>query len=114
MREMICIVCPKGCRMSVNEETPVSVTGHSCARGEEYARNEILNPVRTITSTVKISGAAYHRCPVKTDGAIPKGKIFEAMKLLNGLELVSPVHIGQAVAENICGTKSSFVVTRDM
>lgn len=114
MRKMICIVCPMGCRMTVNEEAPVSVAGNSCHRGEEYARNEILNPVRMITSTVKISGAIYRRCPVKTDAAVSKDKIFEAMELLNGVELTSPVHTGQIVVESICGTKSNFVATREM
>lgn len=114
MRKMICIVCPMGCRMTVNEEDPITVSGHSCPRGEEYAKNEILHPVRMITSTVKISGAIYRRCPVKTDAAVPKDKIFEAMKLLDRLELVSPVHTGQIVVENICGTKSNFVATREM
>lgn len=116
MRNMVCIVCPQGCRMTVDDsdKNRVTVSGNSCKRGEEYARNEVLNPVRVITSTVKISGGLHKRCPVKTDIPIPKDKIFEAISLLDSVSLASPVHEGQIVTANICGTNANFVATRDM
>ena len=54
-RNMICIICPRGCAMTaeVNGET-VTVTGHTCPRGEEYAINECLHPVRTVTATIRV------------------------------------------------------------
>lgn len=116
MKNIVCIVCPQGCRMTVDDsvKTNVTVSGNNCKRGEEYAKNEILAPVRVITSTVRISGGLHNRCPVKTDAPIPKDKIFGAMRLLDGVSLMSPVHEGQIVAEEICGTKSNFIATRDM
>lgn len=97
-----------------SDKSCVTVSGNACKRGVEYARNEVLAPVRSITSTVKISSGLYKRCPVKTDTPIPKDKIFEAMKLLDSVSLVSPVHEGQIVAAGICGTNANFVATRDM
>ncbi len=75
MTEIICITCPKGCHLQVDENNDYAVTGHSCPRGEAYGKNELKNPVRTLTSTVRLSGArtplvsracrsrAVRRCP---------------------------------------------------
>lgn len=74
MTNLICITCPKGCHLTVDEENGYTVTGNCCPRGAEYGKNELLHPVRMITSTVKITGAALPRLPVKTDHALPKEK----------------------------------------
>ena len=112
MKELICIVCPKGCRLRVDENDGYKVTGNTCPRGEEYGKMELTNPTRTITSTVAVRGAAHPRCPVKTTRPIPKGLIFEAMQTLDGLELTAPVALGQVAVANVCGTGADFVTTR--
>lgn len=114
MKELICIVCPKGCHLRVDEENGYSVTGNTCPRGEEYGRIELTNPTRVITSTVRCVGGAHPRCSVKTDHPIPKGLIFDAMRALDGLTLTAPVMVGQIVVEHVCGTGVSFVATRSM
>lgn len=114
MTDLICIVCPKGCHLHVDEQNDYKVTGHDCARGEEYGRAELLNPLRVITSTVVVQGALHRRCPVKTDGSIPKGKIMQAMCTLDTVCLRAPVQSGQVVVENLCGTGVNFVATREM
>ena len=112
MKELICIVCPKGCHLKVDEENGYAVTGNSCPRGAEYGRVELVNPTRVITSTVAVKNEEHPRCPVKTSKPIPKGLIFEAMKTLDGLELDTPVQLGQVVVENVCGTGADFIATR--
>ena len=114
MKELICIVCPKGCHLTVDEENGYAVSGNNCPRGEEYGKNEVIAPKRTITSTVKVSGGLYPRLPVKTDKPIPKELIFEAMKLLDEVELTAPVKVGDVVIENVLGTGASFIATRNM
>lgn len=114
MKELVCIVCPKGCRLHVDEENDYSVTGNSCPRGAAYGHNEIKNPTRVLTSTVKIDGALYRRCPVKTDAAIPKGKLLEVMNQLNAVELKSPVKIGQVVISDVDHTGANIVVTKNL
>ena len=112
MKELVCIVCPKGCRLHVDEENGFAVTGNSCPRGAEYGKNEIQNPTRVLTSTVRLTGGAYRRCPVKTDRAVPKGKLIDIMKELNGVELASPVTIGQIALRDAAGTGANVVVTK--
>ena len=114
MKNLVCIMCPKGCHLSVDEEDGFKVTGNSCPRGAEYGKKEVTNPTRVITSTVKIRGAFHSRCPVKTDRDIPKPLIFKAMELLNSVELQSPVHRGDIVIPNILGTGANFIITKDM
>lgn len=114
MRELICIVCPRGCHLQVDEEHGYSVAGNSCPRGAEYGKMELTNPTRVVTSTVRCAGGALPRCPVKTDGAVPKGKIFAVMEALDGVELTAPVRMGQTVLENVCGTGVNVVATRPM
>lgn len=113
MKQVVCIVCPKGCRLSIDEKSG-KVRGYVCARGEEYGRNEVINPTRTVTSTVKIAGAAYPRCPVKTSGTIPKELAMKAVRLLDVVELRAPVSVGDTVLNNILGTGVDFVATRSM
>lgn len=112
MKEMVCIVCPKGCRLHVDEENGYAVTGNGCPRGEEYGKNETKNPTRVLTSTVKMEGGLYRRCPVKTNIAVPKGMLFDIMKALNAVTLHSPVAVGQVVIENVCGTGADVIATK--
>ena len=114
MKELICIVCPKGCHLRVDENDNYRVEGHGCARGEAYGREELTNPTRTITSTVRIHGAMYERCPVKTAAPIPKGLIADAMRLLDDVDLQAPVRVGEVVIEDLCGTGVAFIATRNM
>lgn len=114
MKELICIVCPKGCHLKVDEENGYRVTGNGCPRGEEYGKKELTDPRRVITSSVRITGGIYPCCSVRTDAPIPKAKIFEAMELLKKVELHSPVHVGDVVIADVLGTGANFIVTRDM
>lgn len=114
MTNIICIVCPKGCHLTVDENNGYAVTGFGCERGITYGKKELQSPTRVITSTVKLTGGIYRRCPVKTNGDIPKGSIPEAMALLDHLSLCSPVHLGDVVAKNICGSGVDWVATRTM
>ena len=114
MKELICIVCPKGCRLTVDEENGYKVSGNSCKRGEEYGKMELINPVRVITSTVAVENSQHRRCPVKTNGAIPKKLIFDAMKTLDGIKVKAPIKRGQKIAENVCSTGVDFIAVRDI
>ena len=111
MKELICITCPKGCHLKVDEET-FAVTGNSCPRGAIYGENELRNPVRVVTSTVVLEGADARRLPVKTDRAIPKGKMFELMRLLDTVRAKAPVKVGDVLVANVLGTDANVVATK--
>src|SRR5574344_2506129 len=104
MKNLICICCPKGCHLTVDENNDFAVTGNTCKRGETYGKQEVKDPQRIVTSTVAVSGSTYVRCPVKTDKTISKGLMFEAMKSLNHIVIPAPVKLGQIIVQNVCNT----------
>ncbi len=114
MKELVCIVCPKGCRLKVYDEENFRVEGNSCPRGEAYGKDELRNPTRVLTSTVRIKKGVHLRLPVKTEKAIPKEKLFDAMKQLDQVEVTAPVQLGQVIIEDICGTGVSVIASRSM
>lgn len=114
MKELICIVCPRGCHLKVDEANHYSVSGNHCPKGEEYGRNELKNPLRIVTSTVRVKSRLHPRAPVKTDAAISKGEIFRAMELLQDVELNPPIHRGDVIIPHILGHEVSFIATRDI
>lgn len=114
MKELICIVCPRGCRLKVDEENDYAVSGNHCPKGVEYGRKELLRPERVVTSTVKCRSKDFPRCPVKTSAPIPKGQIFEAMEILKGIEVAPPVRRGERITEKIAGTEAFWISTGEI
>ena len=114
MKELICIVCPQGCHLKVDEENGLTVTGNSCPRGAEYGKMELTHPTRVVTSTVRCEGGLYPRCPVKTDRAVPKERMLDVMAALEGAALTAPVRVGDVVIEDVCGTGANVVATRNL
>ena len=112
MKEFICIVCPRGCHLKVDDD--MNVTGNTCPRGKVYALNEITNPTRMITSTVAIDSEELNRVPVMTSSPIPKGKIFDVMQEINKVRIKAPVKIGDVVIENVLGLNSNIIATRNI
>ncbi|AOT70424.1 DUF1667 domain-containing protein [Geosporobacter ferrireducens] len=117
-RDMVCIVCPMGCRLTLKEDATqpggYEIIGNQCKRGIEYAIKETTNPTRTITTTVKIKNALLNRIPVRTDQSIAKNKIFECMRQLDLVEVTGPVKMGEVIVENILGTGVNIIASRSM
>lgn len=110
-RELICIGCPMGCPIVVEMEEGkvLSVTGNTCPRGESYARKEVTNPTRIVTTTVRVDGGKVPMINVKTEQDIPKDKIFECIAALRGVTIKAPVHIGDIILENVADTGVNIV-----
>lgn len=110
-RELICIGCPMGCPIVVEMEDGkvLSVAGNTCPRGESYARKEVTNPTRIVTTTVRVDGGKVPMINVKTEQDIPKDKIFECIAALRGVTIKAPVHIGDIILENVAGTGVNIV-----
>ena len=115
-RTLTCIGCPLGCTVEVTTENGqiLSVTGNTCKRGEDYARKEVTNPTRIVTSTVRVIGGKADMVSVKTKEDIPKGKIFDCVKSLKGVEVEAPVHIGDVIVPDAAGTGVDIVATKNV
>lgn len=115
-KELTCIGCPMGCQVTVELENGeiLSVKGNTCAIGDKYARNEVLHPERTVTSTVVVDGGDKPRVSVKTAGNIPKNRIFDCMKEIDAVRVQAPVKIGDIMIENVVDSGVNVVATRNI
>jgi len=116
-RKVVCVLCPLGCkiRIELDEEGNIlSISGNKCPRGEGYAKDEIKDPKRVVTTSVKVLDGELPLASVKTDGPIPKKYIFELMKILKSVEMKAPVNVGDVVVRNIFETNVNVVITRSV
>lgn len=111
-KELTCIVCPRGCRLTIDDN--LNVTGNSCPRGAQYAKDEMTNPKRMITSIVRVKNRENLMVSVKTSVSIPKGKIFDVMAEIEKVSVNAPVHIGDVVIKDVLGTGSDIVATKEI
>lgn len=115
-KELICIGCPLGCNLTVEMDggQVVSVNGNTCKRGDDYARKELTDPRRIVTSTVPVAGGNLPVVSVKTASDIPKGKIREYLCALKGVTLTAPVQIGDVIVENVADTGVDVIATKSI
>lgn len=112
-RNLTCIVCPRGCDLTVTLEDGkvVSVSGNSCRRGHTYAENECTHPVRTVTSTMACENGGV--VAVKTDKSIPRELVFACMKEINAHKAPAGTKIGDVLIEGVLGTDACVVATQN-
>ncbi len=111
-RELTCIVCPRGCGLTVtlgDGGEVLSVSGNACPRGKTYADAECTHPTRTVTSTVKCEGGGI--VSVKTSAPIPKECIFEVMEKINTTLAPHSTVIGDVVIANVLSLGVDIVAT---
>ena len=115
-RDLTCIGCPMGCPLVVElkDGEVVSVSGNTCPRGDVYARKEVTNPTRIVTSSVRVEGGQLAAVSVKTREDIPKGKIFDVEKALKEVTVKAPVHIGDVIIKNVATTGVDIVATKNV
>lgn len=114
--ELICIGCPMGCMLTVEtmEDGTMQVSGNTCMRGEIYAKKELTNPTRILTSTVRVENGIHPVVPVKTAADIPKGKISECMEAIKKITVKAPVSIGDIVLRDVASTGVDVIATKNI
>lgn len=102
MKDITCICCPVGCIVHIEKiDEKITVNGNNCKRGENYAKEELISPKRTITSTVKVIGGNKILVPVKTSKPIDKDKIFTCMNVIHKTKVKAPINIGDIIIKDI-------------
>lgn len=115
-KEIICTVCPRGCRITVTGEggNVSSAEGSGCPRGERYARAEFSHPVRILTTTVRLTGAAEPLLPVRSSKPVPKDKLFECMEAARAVTAAAPVKMHGVLIENVAGTGADLIAVKSV
>lgn len=115
-RNLTCIGCPLGCSLTVTMEegNVLSVSGNTCPRGDAYARKEVTNPTRIVTSTVRVADGIAPMVSVKTASDIPKGKIFDCVAALREITVTAPVAIGDIILADAAGTGVAIIAAKNI
>lgn len=112
-RELTCINCPMGCQLTINiDGDNIKVSGNTCPRGETYAKAEVTNPTRIVTSTILVNNGLRVSC--KTESAIPKAKIFDVMEQIKKARCNAPVSIGDILIKDVAGTGVNVIATKNI
>ena len=115
MKQLVCIGCPSGCRLTIDEKDgEYIVTGNTCPRGKEFAISEMTAPKRTICSTVKTAFSDVPVLPVRVSDDIPKEKIFDVMREINAVTLKERIGRGDAVIKDVLGLGVDVIATSDL
>lgn len=113
--KILCIRCPKGCELEVSKQkNDLKVKGNECRIGIDYAIEEIKNPRRIVSSTIKIINSNYPRLPVRTKDSVPKNKIKKVIEEIKGKTIKPPVKKNQIIIKNIAKTGSDLIAERNM
>lgn len=115
-RGLTCIRCPRGCQLVATIEggSVTAVTGNACPRGAAYAADEVCHPMRCVTTTVAVTGSPLDAAvSVRTDGDVPKEKVADVVAALATVRMEAPVHVGDLVLADVCGTDVNVVATRE-
>jgi CxxC motif-containing protein len=115
--KFVCVGCPMSCPLELAHEGDriIEIEGNDCKRGAKYAKQEFLDPRRSLSTTVAISGGVWARLPVKTTGQLPKDRVMEAARAIHQIRCQAPVGIGQVLLEGLLGEAGLDVVaTRSM
>ena len=114
-KELVCIVCPRSCRMTITSEgDELVVTGNTCKRGKEFAINEMTDPRRTVCTTVRTSFPSVSVLPVRVSGAIPKNKIFDLMREVNRITVSKRIGREEVVVPNILDLGVDLIATSNI
>jgi len=115
-KKFLCVSCPVGCSLSVvvRGTEVLAVEGNTCPRGVTYAENEVKNPLRTFTSTVRVNGASLPVCPVRSREPLPLARVFSVTREVAKVTVDAPLSIGQVLIENVCGTGTDIIASRSL
>lgn len=115
MKELICIVCPNGCRLELEERgSEWIVRGNQCPRGKKFAIEEMTHPMRTVCTTVRTIFPEVPVVPVRVSKEIPKERIFDVMRAINQVTLTRPLKRGEAVIGDVSGLGADVIVTSNI
>ena len=114
-KEIRCIVCPTGCLVHVeNVNGELIIEGHSCKRGEVYARDEFISPKRILTTTMRVKNGFLPLIPVRSNSAVPKERLRAALREIAKMKVKAPIKIGDVLIENVLGLEINIIASRDL
>jgi len=115
-KEITCILCPNGCDISIeyDDDELIEIEGAVCLKGKEYARQEIKNPLRTLTTSILVKGGDNNLVSVKSDKPIPLKDVMDIMEALKDLKVSAPISVGDIIKENPANVNCNIIATKEV
>jgi CxxC motif-containing protein len=107
-----CIVCPACCDL---ETDGVEVNGARCPKGGAFARQEMIAPLRVVTTTVRCeTSKGVRMVPVKTVCSVPLALIPDVMRQVKALRLSEIPAIGTLFKTGSSSEPVEWIVTGEV
>jgi len=107
-----CIVCPACCEL---ETDGAEVNGARCPKGEGFALQEIITPLRVLTTTVRCeTPAGIRMLPVKTANPVPLHQISNMVREMKTLRVSGIPAIGSTISLEFSGQPIVLLVTGEL
>lgn len=115
-RKISCIVCPLSCLGEVTFDAGEikDLSGFTCQRGKDYAREEVTAPKRMLTTTVRVINGKLPLLPVVSATPLPKDMVAACARLLAGVTVTAPIQEGDVICENPLGLGTKIVASRGL
>ena len=110
-QEFICTICPQSCEIATEKSDDIlQIFGNKCDNGVVFAEQEIFDPQRVLTTTVKLSTGGL--LPVRSSGTVKKRDLKELVKQLKSIVVTPPIEVGDIIF-SVAGEFSVEVVAAD-
>lgn len=112
MKKLTCIKCPVGCSLEIikDENNNLKITGYMCPLGIKFANQELIEPKRTLTTT--INSDCNILVPVKSSSEISLKNFKKAMDIINKITVKLPIKLGDVIISNILDEKADIIATK--
>ncbi len=111
-KSFICIICPRGCQLEVDEK--YNVSGNFCPRGAKYGQEEAKEQRRILTTTIRIKHANYPYLAVRTRESVPFHLFPTLLKHIKEIEVSAPIVSGALIEANILETGVDLIASATM
>jgi CxxC motif-containing protein len=115
-REVVCLLCPMGCVINVylKDDNIIKVTGNKCKRGIDFAKEEVINPKRILTTTLMINSSIFRRVPVRSSSPVPKDMVLNFVREIKKIKVKPPIKMGDIIVKNFMNTGADIIASMDI
>lgn len=115
-REIICILCPMGCKVNVEikDGEVVKIENAGCERGRDYAVQEIEYPVRDFFTTIRVDGGRIPMLSVRSTEPVPKNMLVACASELAKIVVSAPIRLGDIIVSNMLNLGIDVIATKDI
>ena len=95
-----CSFCPRGCQINIKDG---DINGNKCKRGKLFVEQEMKDPKRILTTTVKVLSGSTPLVGVRSNRPISLSNVMNIINILKTKQVTAPIHFGEVLFANCAG-----------